>query len=167
VGEPAVAGGVRIRSARVEDGEAVAALATRLMASEGKPPPSLTPQAFRRDGFGPGARFATLVAEAANGLVGYALYYPAYDSESASHGLLVSDLFVAEEARRNGIGRALMRAVARVARETGGAWLFWLVIEGNREARAFYDRLGAEGMPVRPMQLTGVALDRLIDGEHA
>jgi ribosomal protein S18 acetylase RimI-like enzyme len=56
----------------------------------------------------------------------------------------VCDLYVHENARRHGAGRALMQAAAKICREAGGHGLFWAVYLPNRLAKAFYERLGAE-----------------------
>jgi len=53
----------------------------------------------------------------------------------------LQDLFVAEEARGQGIGRALIEAVASEARAGGASRVYWLTQEGNTTARALYDRV--------------------------
>jgi GNAT superfamily N-acetyltransferase len=53
----------------------------------------------------------------------------------------LQDLFVAEEARGHGIGRALIEAVASEARAAGASRVYWLTQEGNTTARALYDRV--------------------------
>ena len=55
--------------------------------------------------------------------------------------LYLQDLFVAEEARGHGIGRALIEAVASEARAAGASRVYWLTQEGNTTARALYDRV--------------------------
>jgi len=53
----------------------------------------------------------------------------------------LQDLFVAEDARGKGVGRALIEAVYKAAREAGASRVHWLTQEGNAEARALYDKL--------------------------
>ena len=53
----------------------------------------------------------------------------------------LQDLFVAEEARGLGAGRALIEAVYDAAREAGASRVHWLTQEGNASARALYDKL--------------------------
>jgi GNAT superfamily N-acetyltransferase len=48
----------------------------------------------------------------------------------------LQDLFVAEEARGHGIGRALIEAVASEARAAGASRVYWLTQEGNDGPRA-------------------------------
>jgi GNAT superfamily N-acetyltransferase len=53
----------------------------------------------------------------------------------------LQDLFVAEDARKLGLGRALIEAVYTVAREEGASRVHWLTHETNDTARALYDTL--------------------------
>ena len=53
----------------------------------------------------------------------------------------LQDLFVAEDARKLGLGRALIEAVYREARAGGASRVHWLTHETNATARALYDTL--------------------------
>ena len=53
----------------------------------------------------------------------------------------LQDLFVAEGARKLGLGRALIEAVYQAAREAGASRVYWLTHETNTTARALYDTL--------------------------
>lgn len=53
----------------------------------------------------------------------------------------LQDLSVAEEARKHGLGRALIEATEQVARDAGASRLYWLTHESNSTARALYDRM--------------------------
>ena len=148
----AFGGKIAIRRARRTDGEAVAAMAAALSAHEGKPHGPFTAARFRREGFGRNAAFTTLVARAGR-IVGYALFYAGYDVDTASRGVHLVDRFVTASARRSGVGRALVTAVARECIETGGAWIAWFVQRDNREARAFYRALGARPDDDIPLEM--------------
>src|SRR5690606_30014736 len=104
-----------VREARPEDAETVVAFCRALSAFEGLDPPALDEERFRADGFGPNAAFATLLAELDGDAAGYALHCPIYDTGEGVRGRYIADLFVAEWARRRGVGRALLHAVARSA----------------------------------------------------
>lgn len=53
----------------------------------------------------------------------------------------LQDLYVAEESRGLGLGRALIAAVVEVARKAGASRVHWLTQEDNATARALYDKL--------------------------
>ena len=53
----------------------------------------------------------------------------------------LQDLFVAEGARRRGLGRALIEAVYEAARAAGASRVHWLTHETNAVARSLYDTL--------------------------
>ena len=53
----------------------------------------------------------------------------------------LQDLFVAGDARKLGLGRALIEAVYQAARHAGASRVHWLTHETNETARALYDTL--------------------------
>ena len=53
----------------------------------------------------------------------------------------LQDLFVAQDSRKLGLGRALIEAVYEVAKREGASRVYWLTHETNATARALYDGL--------------------------
>ena len=53
----------------------------------------------------------------------------------------LEDLFVAEEARGHGLGRALIEEVYRKAEAAGASRVYWLTQSNNAQARALYDKV--------------------------
>ena len=53
----------------------------------------------------------------------------------------LQDLFVAQDSRKLGLGRALIEAVYEVAKKEGASRVYWLTHETNATARALYDTL--------------------------
>jgi len=99
---------------------------------------------FLRDGFGERPGFAGIVAEEHGRVVGYLLYHFGYDSDAAERTLHVADLYVQSAARKRGVGRALMKAAAGIAREAGVGEMIWSVYRDNGLAADFYEKLGAQ-----------------------
>ncbi len=104
---------------------------------------ALEPDDLRRDAFGDNPAFGILVAELGNEPVGYLLHHPGYDLDEGARVLYVFDLYVTEEARRQGIGRALMDEAKRLGCAVGAHQLVSAVWRRNPEAEAFYEALGA------------------------
>jgi GNAT superfamily N-acetyltransferase len=75
---------------------------------------------------------------------GYACLYWFFTSIAAAESVLMNDLFVVPEARRRGVGRALIEASAEVARERGANHLEWTTAPDNATAQGLYDATGAE-----------------------
>jgi len=138
---------LNIRAASAEDAQSVGKSARQLadyLRSLGDMTDfKLDAQTYLRDGFGTNPAFSGLVAEQDGVIVGYLLYHFGYDTDSATRILHVVDLYVDERARRQGIGKALMSAAAKLSRDAGGMQLFWSVYVNNKMAASFYESLGA------------------------
>ncbi len=99
---------------------------------------------------------------------GFALFFPTFSTFLGRRGLWLEDLFVYPEHRGAGIGSALLRAVAGVARERGCGRFEWSVLDWNAPAIRFYERVGATVMPDwRIARVAGTAIADLADGRPA
>ena len=156
------ANGVSVRPATAEDCEALHAMLVALAVYEREPDAvKVTPEGLRRDGFGPTPRFEAIVAEREGRPVGFALWTSNYSTWEGRAGLFLEDIFVAEEARKFGVGQALMARMARIARERGLGRIDLNVLTWN-PARGFYERLGIVHIDDwAPYRLRGEALERL------
>jgi ribosomal protein S18 acetylase RimI-like enzyme len=152
---------IDIRPATAADAEAIAGMARALSEADGGRPSRFSAEAFRRDGFGNAPAFRALIAEAEGFAAGYAVYYWGYDTDSATRGVYLADLYVETGRRRSGVGRALVTGVARAARDEGARWIFWSVLRRNRGARKFYRRLAPELRDVIVCAAFGRGFDRI------
>jgi GNAT superfamily N-acetyltransferase len=110
-----------------------------------------------RDAFGVHRYFEVLIAEADSKPIGFALFFHNYSTWQGRPGLYIEDLFVEEQWRKHRVGRKLIAAVARIAKDRGCARIDLSVLNWN-PAREFYSRLG-----FRPVD--GWTVYRLIDPE--
>ena len=78
--------------------------------------------------------------------LGYALFFPTFSSFLASTGVWLEDLFVRAEHRGEGVGRALLEAVAARVVQRGGERLEWAALDWNEPALGFYRKIGARTM---------------------
>lgn len=114
-----------------------------------------------RDGFGENPRFRALIAGWHGQPAGYALFFN-YFSTWVGRGLYLEDLFVREQFRKLGIGKALLAEVARVAVNEGCHGMYWEVLDWNQRAIDLYKALGAEFRDQwRGVALSGEPLQRL------
>lgn len=94
--------------------------------------------------------------------VGFVLFFHNYSSFLARPGLYIEDLFIEEDYRRRGYGRALLLYVARLAKARGCGRLEWSVLDWNQPAIDFYKKLGAVPMNEWTVfRAAGKSLDRL------
>jgi GNAT superfamily N-acetyltransferase len=90
--------------------------------------------------------FECLIASLDGEPAGFALFFRTYSTWLGQPGIWLEDLFVAPEARRRGVGRALLQRLAAIAEERACGRLEWSVLEWNQPAIEFYASLGAKLM---------------------
>jgi ribosomal protein S18 acetylase RimI-like enzyme len=83
-----------------------------------------------------------LIAERNEAAVGFTQLYPMFSSVRTARLWVLNDLFVATEARRLGVARALLDAAAQFAREDGAAGIMLETSRDNQPARALYAAAG-------------------------
>ena len=100
-----------------------------------------------------------LLAEEEGRPVGFALFFHNFSTFLGRPGIYLEDLFVLPELRGHGIGRMLLTHLARLAVERGCGRLEWAVLDWNRDAIGFYERIGAQpNSEWTVYRLTGEAL---------
>ncbi len=153
-----------VRPLARQDAAAIVEMVRELAVFENEPAESvkLSEADILRDGFSEPRRFEAMVAEVpgepGGALAGFALYFHNYSTWEGRPGIYIEDLYVREAARGHGVGRALLAAVARQARQRGYPRLDLSVLHWN-PAREFYQRLGFRHMEGwLPYRLDGQAL---------
>ncbi|WP_161497215.1 GNAT family N-acetyltransferase [Bradyrhizobium nitroreducens] len=132
-----------IRRAQASDYAAVRSLAETLAAHIEEPPPPLTLDryvAFYVREHAPMHLFVALLEDRVVGMIAWILTHELY---SAQAGLYISDIAVHADARRKGVGKALMMKAKEWASGQGVTKLGWDVWKHNASAMQFYQRLGA------------------------
>jgi ribosomal protein S18 acetylase RimI-like enzyme len=82
------------------------------------------------------------VAIMANEAVGFVQLYPVFSSVQMKKSWLLNDLFVAESARNQGIGEALLQQAKQFGRESGAAYLLLQTGSDNYRAQSVYEKNG-------------------------
>jgi len=145
-----------IRRAEGRDAAALAALLRSLNTGPGLHPGRITAQGVTRDLIAD-ARVILLVADEAGVLQGFVSGHPYYDSGASRWGFIMNDLHVAPGARRQGLGRALVAALATEAARDGGEYLWWDADERDELALAFHRAIGAEETRTHNFIIRGTA----------
>ena len=103
-----------------------------------------------------------IVAEANSLIVGFALFFSNYSTFLTKPGIYLEDVFVLPEYRRQGIGKALLIYLGKLALERDVGRLEWSVLDWNQSAIDFYQTMGAKVLPDwRICRVTGDALKNL------
>lgn len=135
---------IKIRRAEKDDAEVLLNLIDELATYEQQP--KLAPDIrarLIRDGFDEPLRFTTLLAEADDEVVGYALFFETYSSYLAKPTLYLEDIFIKPEARGKGAGLALFKMCVQEAIKRECGRMEWSVLDWNKPAIEFYEKISA------------------------
>lgn len=88
-----------------------------------------------------------VVAREGDAAVGFALFFTTFSTFLCKPGLYLEDLFVIPAARGHGIGKALLKHLAALARSRECGRFEWRVLDWNTPSIEFYKSLGAAIMP--------------------
>src|SRR5690349_2793509 len=135
---------VKIRKAKKQDFESVFRLINELAEFEKlTPPDSKAKKRLIKDAFGKKPAYKLLVAEFDKDIVGYAFYFFSYSSFLAKKTLYLEDIFVTEQKRKLGIGKLFFEKLTQIAEKENCGRMEWCVLDWNKKAIDFYNKLGA------------------------
>jgi len=77
---------------------------------------------------------------------GFALWFYNFSTWEGKAGIYLEDLYIRPEYRRNGIGKALLIHLARVAVQNNCTRFVWQVLDWNEPSINFYRQMGAKTM---------------------
>jgi diamine N-acetyltransferase len=97
--------------------------------------------------------------------VGFAMWFLNFSTFRGRHGLYLEDVFVRPAFRGKGVGKALMRHLARRCVDQGLARFEWTVLDWNTPSIAFYRSIGANVLDDwRVCRMSGEALREFGEG---
>lgn len=102
-----------------------------------------TEDGLRRSLFGDRPFAECAIAEWEGKPAGFALFFHNYSTFLGQPGIYLEDLFVIPDLRGRGVGKALLRHLARLAVERGCGRFEWAVLDWNEPAIRFYESIGA------------------------
>jgi GNAT superfamily N-acetyltransferase len=134
-----------IRKARKSDSDEIIRLIRELAYFEKLvPPDDNDSKRLLKDAFSKNPRFKILVAEYNKKLVGYAFYFFTYSTFLARPTLYLEDIYISEKYRSKGLGKDLFLELKRIAQKEKCGRMEWIVLDWNRNAISFYEKLGAK-----------------------
>lgn len=78
-------------------------------------------------------------------LIAYAIFYPHFASFSGEFGFYLEDIFITADYRGKAVGEMLLRKIASKAKARGYGRIDFQVLDWNKPAINFYEKLGAVG----------------------
>lgn len=93
--------------------------------------------------FGAGSFVEGLICEAEGDTAGFAIFYPRFSSFRGQTGYYLEDIYIHDKYRGRGFGEAILREIARKAKDRGYERIDFQVLEWNSNAIEFYKSLGA------------------------
>jgi GNAT superfamily N-acetyltransferase len=155
--------GAVLREARPGDEAGILACIVALAVYEREPDAvENTVETLRQALFGAEPQVYAHVVERHDDIVGIAVWFLTYSTWTGRHGVWLEDLWVDDEQRGRGYGKALLSSLAAVCLERGYTRLEWTVLDWNAPSIAFYRALGATPMQEWTTQrVTGDALSAL------
>ena len=103
-----------------------------------------TPELLQHNLFGTKRCAEALIGEIAGEAAGYAIFFTTFSTFTGRPGIYLEDIYVRSQWRNHGLGKKLLRQVARVAVQRGCARMEWSVLDWNQPAIDFYHSLGAQ-----------------------
>jgi GNAT superfamily N-acetyltransferase len=124
-----------------------------------------TEELLRETLFGVRRTAEAAIAYLAKRPVGFVLFFHNYSTFLGRPGIYIEDLFVEEDFRGRGCGRALFLYAARIAKERRCGRLEWAVLDWNEPAIGFDKKMGAVPMgDWTVFRLTGESLEKITGG---
>lgn len=93
--------------------------------------------------YGEGSFVEGLIAYDGDTAAAYALFYPNFASFRGQRGFYLEDIYIKPEYRRNALGHAMLKEIARIAASRGYERIDFQVLDWNTPAITFYEKLGA------------------------
>ncbi|WLS04456.1 GNAT family N-acetyltransferase [Shinella oryzae] len=159
--------GYRIRPATVDDAAVILRFIRELAEYENAlSEVAATEESVVASLFGEGSVSYAAICETEDGEpAGSAVWFKTYSTWLSKNGLYLEDLYVTPAHRGGGVGKMLLRYLARLAIEQDCSRFEWSVLDWNEPAIRVYDAIGAEPQTEwLRYRLTGDSLKQFAEG---
>lgn len=97
--------------------------------------------------------------------IGFALFFHNFSTFLGRSGIYLEDLFVMQDYRGKGYGKAILAQLAKIAIERGCGRLEWWCLDWNKPSIDFYRSIGAQPMDDWTVyRISGSTLKELANG---
>ena len=157
---------LKLRPATPEDAPLILQFIRELAEYERDPKAAVATEAdILRHAFSEYPLIHVVLAEWEGRPAGFALYFFNFSTWQGKPGLYLEDLFVRPALRGFGIGKALLKHLARIAVDRGCTRYVWQVLDWNEPSIKFYEAMGARQMKNWiTCRVDGEALARMAEG---
>ncbi len=145
----------------IRDAEAIARQSMEAAREDGAARSGFGPEQIRQHAFGSSPVIEIFVGEDGNRIVAHSITYRGYDLDAGQANLVLAALYVVPEARRRGVARVMMSAVAQRARERGCRRIHITTGQTNSVAHRFYAAIGAKEEQLAAFVLASDAIEWL------
>ncbi|MCF6441275.1 GNAT family N-acetyltransferase [Pseudoalteromonas luteoviolacea] len=136
---------ISIRPAEIQDAGTILHFINELAIYEKEPDAvKNTVQDIEQKLFGDDVRAHALICEQDGEAIGFAVYFFNYSTWLGKYGLYLEDLYVTQDKRGAGAGKAIMKHLAQTAIQKDCGRFEWVVLDWNKSAIDFYQSIGAE-----------------------
>lgn len=95
--------------------------------------------------------------------IGFALFFHNFSTFVGKSGIYLEDLFIKEAYRGEGYGKKLLLHLVNIAKQRNCGRVEWSVLDWNKPAIDFYNKLGAKAMDEwTTFRLDAEAIDNLV-----
>ena len=78
--------------------------------------------------------------------IGFALFFHNFSTFLGKPGIYIEDLYIREEYRHRGYGKAMIKRIKEIAKERECGRVEWWCLDSNTPSIRFYKNIGAEAM---------------------
>ena len=123
-----------------------------------------TEEGVRESLFGERPAAEAVIGDWAGQPVAYAVFFQNFSTFTGRAGLYLEDLFVKPEYRKRGIGKLMLKHLAKIAVDRRCPRFEWIALDWNEPAIKFYEGLGAKQLTdKRYFRMSGEPLKQLAE----
>lgn len=135
---------ITIRDAIASDAQTIYDFIIELAVYEKEPDAVVTSVKETREKiFGENSSVKALICEQDGVAIGHAIYFYNYSTWLGKYGIYLEDLYVSQEKRGNGAGKAMLKHLANKALAQDCGRFEWSCLDWNTPSRDFYESIGA------------------------